>query len=129
MHKIVTLANLAESSEQEVFDHVLVHARKQGRKSLALGLISQCCYRNHQGLACFGGALMTDDEALAIHHEGYNGSSWAGLVHSECVTGTHDRLVTKLQVIHDTTDVSAWEQAFKDLANTNNLTYTPLETL
>ena len=111
--KIITLANLAESTTQEVFDHVVAHARKQKVKSM---VGSDCRYRDMKGNSCFAGCLMTDQEYISSGvKEGY---TWEFMN-----IDANEDLISKLQYIHDMEMIYMWEDSFKNIAFEMNLKY------
>ena len=53
-------------NQQELFDVVVAHARKQGKKSTQTGRTDgRCLYRGPDNLKCFMGTLIEDSE---YHH-------------------------------------------------------------
>jgi hypothetical protein len=126
--KIVTLANLAESTKQEVFGHVLAHARKQQCKSMSETLNS-CVYRDGKGNSCFAGALMTDEEHQAITADKQRGNrnymGWLSMAEMKLVPSAHQFLISQLQSIHDHYRVEEWETRFTAIAYNFNLNCAP----
>ncbi|HEU0198536.1 MAG TPA: hypothetical protein VFQ88_15160 [Nevskiaceae bacterium] len=102
----VTLANLAERSDQEVFDHVCFRMAKQGWKQAELSR-GVCAYRDTNGRQCAAGTLMTDAEYARLSRDvaaagsGIEFSGWDTLVESRAVPSAHARLVQCLQYAHD----------------------------
>lgn len=94
----ITLANLADASEQQVFDHVSEHLMKQGRRSIAEeGSLADCQYHGTEGRMCAAGCLMADDE----YNSDWEGRSWGALVDWKFVPNAHTALIIKLQDAHD----------------------------
>lgn len=118
--------------QQELFDTVVAHARKQGRKSEIQidGKLPRCVYRGCDGLKCFMGALIEDREWR---------SAWEGmdimmvLNDYRCPPTLTRRLdlvqntqgfLQDLQNIHDCEEVKDWESHFQGLAQDYDLKYT-----
>lgn len=117
---MINLQTLPQATSQEVFDQVLAHARKQGAKSTKDG---GCFYRNDQGLACFAGCLISNEEYDP--EMDYNGedNSWDTMVELEYAPNVHFDLIKSLQCIHDDFPVEQWEDQFSLLAEYENLEY------
>ena len=113
--KKVCLANLAESSKQEVFDWVTYNLIKQGEQSVKG---NDCLYRK-DNLRCEAGWLLDDED----YSETLEGKPWDVLVLEYQVPNTHAELIYALQAIHDGEEVVIWPEEFKRLAEVNNLTY------
>lgn len=140
----ITLATLPNATAQQVFDYVVAHLRKQGRKS-ALGAIEReggqasCQYRMTANdgtvLRCAAGCLIADSEYIAARE----GSSWAYLsgVYDKAdiiiplketrVPNQHALLIKSLQHVHDNIEIPLWEEHFERVAKENTLDYTPTE--
>lgn len=116
--KTVTLANLAECSKQEIFDHVARTMKAQGFVRSMGEYAGKCAYRsNHfdpaEGLRCAAGACMTDEEYTTLNEVLLNydqanaeGSPWDGLVrrtHKSVfpITREHMDFIGRLQAAHD----------------------------
>ena len=115
-------------SEQETFDLVVAHARKQGCKSMGeyIGPTSGepthgCVYRGENGTACFAGALIPNDE----YKPEMEGRLAGDCEVAPALQGHNIDFVRKLQNIHDCYEVSEWEYKLADLAERYGLTYTP----
>lgn len=136
---MITLATLPQSSEQDVFDQVLAHARTQQAyceiesenfttvfdipgaplpQEGVKGKIFGCFYRKN-GLKCFAGCLIADEE----YSSNFEGMIWSGLVANKYVPNTHMSLITALQKIHDFWKIDFWEQQFQKVAEEFNLEY------
>jgi hypothetical protein len=119
MPKRITLANLAEATEQEVFDQVATHLLTQKVQSRA-SKTKVCAYRGANGLMCAAGCLISDDE----YQESFDfiGTSWEQLIqHGRVKTDKHSDLIESLQIIHDSNTVSynvvdQWEVELMKLA-------------
>lgn len=97
---IITLANLAEATEQQVFDQVVSQMIKQGRKSIHENGL--CKYRGPEGLMCAAGCLMSDDEYNPNFDKG--AGNWDHLIGKGLVPHHHGALIRTLQVCHDFSD-------------------------
>lgn len=117
--KVVSIANLAESSSQEVFDFVADSLLRQGRKSM---IGTKCAYRGEGGAKCAAGFLLPD-ECEVVKEPSYNSLIWVELAFKELVPRVHTHLVRDMQRIHDGFDVEAWPDELIDLAVRNNLEY------
>lgn len=94
-------------TNQEVFDRVVTHARRQRVKAMAN---CSCVYRTGDGLCCFAGCLIPEAEYRSCF-EG-------------CCIGTITPITSRvedlnllygLQKIHDFCDPSGWEEQFRQL--------------
>lgn len=108
---------------QEAFNRVVTHLRRQGRKSgdPSTGF---CKYRSAEGLRCAAGVLLTD-EFYEPRLEGFD------VVHLSDVFGralphVDIRLIRALQIVHDGAPVHVWERGFNDVAQRWGLTM-PIE--
>ena len=107
-------------SDQETFDTVVAHLRKQGRKSQE---DRQCLYRGPDGTKCAVGCLIPDSEyspKLEMH-------SIINLEFSRrlppSLEGLNLRLLRELQSVHDTWCVYQWEERFQAVAKHYGLVY------
>lgn len=118
-------------TNQEIFDKVLTHLRKQG--SASVGDKGLCFYRGPGGKMCAVGALMPDE----VYRPGYENESVSQLPHPvlfACGIDPNDEvqmsLCIDLQEAHDNDLVEpapdAWEDAMRDIAGNYDLKYTPL---
>jgi hypothetical protein len=114
--KVITLANLADATEQEVFDHVAKHLLTQKKKSKTPRTAhhssgSYCSYRNPEGLTCAAGCLMADGE----YSSGMEGRSWGDLlkVPEYNIPKAHEKLIGLLQDIHDFEREEDWLVALR----------------
>lgn len=116
--KQVTLANLAESSAQEVFDWVAYKLLKQNQASVTTGEYGQmCAYRGDGGTKCAAGWLISDDE----YKPEFEGNGWHVLALLGDVPNEHSDMIFELQKIHDHGNPNTWENGLYELANLNNL--------
>lgn len=109
-------------TEQEVFDIVSRHLITQNKKSDGGGF---CAYRNPDGLKCAAGALIPDEH----YNSSLEGCSWYELVAKNKVPSDHSVIIDELQMIHDGTEPTEWEQELRTLAETFNLNTTVLDEL
>lgn len=119
--KQITLATLAEATEQEVFDFVANHLLTQNEKA---EINFQCRYRGDNGLKCAAGALMTDEEYLPSFDESPVGCGWGALVLKEQVPNTHCEFIRELQMVHDCSLPHNWYHELKSFAKTHELDFT-----
>jgi hypothetical protein len=124
MTKVITLKTLPEATALEVFDYIVTHLRKQGRKSLISEHRTQCVYwEKKNDLHCAAGCLIAPDE----YQSDFEGYSWSTLVRNYGISANHRNLISDLQCIHDTKRVEEWEEHFFTTAGNYNLTYKPKE--
>lgn len=109
--KQVTLSNLRDCTEQEVFDFVVHHLLTQMKQSIGKGELG-CVYRNEDGLSCAVGCLMTDKE----YQPTFEGMSWSVLSRKGIVPVEHMTILNQLQVLHDATPPDRWEHGLRKLA-------------
>jgi hypothetical protein len=109
---MITLKNLNEASEQEVFDQVATHLLTQKKRS-AVG--EKCKYRTEDGLKCAAGCLMADDE----YDPEIEGCEWYGALSLITYGGgrNHSALISDLQQIHDSIIPQDWFEELDYLAS------------
>lgn len=91
-------------TDQEAFEIVVRHARKQGRK--AVGGTGLCRYRAPNGDTCFIGALIPDSE----YTPEIEGSLVDALVRRlPCLAGLNVMVLRAYQDIHDHVRPERWE--------------------
>lgn len=121
----INLSNLHLATEQQVFDAVVAHARKQGcrsfRKMSGEHLLERCAYRGKNNTKCFAGIFISDGQ----YNPKYEQNSWSALVHKSIAPTTHKELIMSLQNVHDTVPVQYWEVEFSYIAKDYGLQYTP----
>lgn len=110
-------------TDQEVFDKIVGHLRRQNSKSLS-GLIGGTCkYRGANGKMCAVGCLIPDNqytrglEFLAPDHDELRD------ILSQFTLNFP--LLKTLQSIHDQEHVADWEKCFQEVAATFGLEYKP----
>lgn len=102
--KVITLANLAESTPMEVFQFIEHHLLTQNEKSSSYdeGI---CYYHGDNNLKCAAGCLITDDEYTSE----FEANNWNTLVRKRLVPAAHNKLIRELQNIHDDVPVDSWK--------------------
>lgn len=124
-----------ETSSQQLFDTVVSHLRQQNSKSIEYkedGSIRYqwdgssdkpaCAYRSKDGKKCAAGAAITDEEYRPAM-EGKNIGAVISLFNLDRLK-EQEYLLMDLQRVHDNSDVSAWEDGFRDVARKHSLNYT-----
>lgn len=118
-------------TQQETFDKVVAHARKQGCKSqgsyignLSGEMTHGCTYRGQDNTACFAGALIPNDQ-YKPEMEGLLCTGDNDVQRVLLAEGHQIEFVRRLQTIHDCYEVFEWEEKFKNLAAQFDLVYTP----
>lgn len=111
----ITLATLPNATSQAVFNQVVEHASQQRVKCIR----ANCLYRNGEGLKCFAGCLMSDEEYTPKMEP----ISWTGLIEDDMVPASHASLIIELQKIHDSFLPCHWGREFRRLAVGNRLEF------
>jgi hypothetical protein len=113
---MICLANLAEKSEQEVFNWIVTKLMEQGKKSVDAR--SHCMYRGEDGCKCAAGWVIGDDEYTVSFED----QTWSSLVAKyDYVPSSHSKLIYELQHIHDAFTVDKWKNKFILLADDRGL--------
>ena len=116
---MITVRNLHQYSEQEVFDYIANHLLTQNKQArLADG--SECAYRTEGGLKCAAGCLIPDD----LYKPEFEGKGYRGLVAIEHFDSTHRDLIHRLQILHDDNQPEKWANELRDLALNLRLEFT-----
>lgn len=121
----ITLANLKEATAKQVFEHVKTHMLKQNAKSLSDK--GNCAYRGEGGLMCAAGCLISDAEYGAIKIDSTDsldaggGKNWGWLADERYVPKAHGRLISDLQIVHDTVEVAQWAHHLELIAINHDL--------
>ena len=105
-------------NNQEAFDIMVQHLRKQGRKSVSPNDPNDCAYRGADGLKCAIGALLSDNEYKAE----FEGNSVNCLLDYGLLRDLDIGLLMDMQNIHDFAPVHRWEARFQDVAEDYELT-------
>lgn len=111
----ITLKNLHEATEQEVFDQVASHMLTQNERCESSD--GQCLYRNGKGLSCAAGSLIADDE----YSEDMEGIPWTSLACHGDFTEDHSDLISSLQLLHDSSPPTQWVRLLYEIAHEYNL--------
>jgi hypothetical protein len=112
--KTITLANLKDSTAQEVFEFVAQHLLNQNQRCMNNG---KCAYRGEDGLKCAVGAIIADDEYDPVF-DMVSDSGIQCLVRDKRIkVSDHLELLTMLQSIHDNYPEFQWEDKLKALAD------------
>jgi hypothetical protein len=116
---MITLKTLPQATAQQVFDQVASHLLTQNAKSIAKNPHSDdpgntyCVYKSPNNLACAAGCLIATDEYKEVWEE----VAWDRLVKDYNVPDTHQDLISKLQMVHDSRDVEKWPGELRSIAN------------
>jgi hypothetical protein len=108
-------------TDQEIFDKVITHLRKQGKAS-ENG--DGCWYRTTDGKSCAVGCLIQDSD----YNESMEGLRLRGLLEkfpnnpSISKMTAHQDLLGRLQHIHDTYSTDRWEDEWEFVAQYKHLT-------
>lgn len=103
----ITLKTLGQATAQEVFDQVATHLLTQNKRSMLKFDADICAYRGDDGLKCAAGCLISDDE---YNKELMEGFTWADMLDrlAAGVSTKHNKLISKLQHIHDGIKCDLW---------------------
>ena len=122
----INTSNLDTATAQEVFDHISFFLLKQGRKSGyhdSAGF--ECAYRGDNGTKCAAGCIVEDEK----YDSAMEGKSWFNDYNDDTVTDkfgithSHGKLITSMQIIHDSAEVEEWSDNFRTIAKLNSLTW------
>lgn len=104
---------------QQIFDTVVNHLRKQGRKCEIGGT---CMYRGLDGQKCAAGILIPDSAYLSD----MEGRRVEELVYFQFKYSKQElELIGELQKIHDKFHPASWEDGFRRIARNKGLDYVP----
>lgn len=117
-------------TKQELFDIIVAHLRKQGRKSIANNaktIETTCLYRGPDGTKCAIGCLIPDELYKPIMETKSMAYIVCYIENAELANelATHQCILSPLQKIHDNQQVSDWESSWMNLAARYGLKYTP----
>ncbi|WP_016761376.1 hypothetical protein [Leptospira weilii] len=113
----ITLKNLSQKTNQEVFDYIIKHLLTQN--SISINEMKSCLYRGPYGKKCAAGVLIGDEE----YSPDFEGRTWIGLCDDRGFPQAHKHLIAKLQRIHDNVSVEHWRRELKQLAHTHGLNF------
>lgn len=116
---MITVRNLHQYSEQEVFDYVVNHLLTQNKQA-RLADDSDCAYRTEDGLKCAVGCLIPDD----LYKPEFERRSYRALIVSEQFDPTHQELISRLQMLHDDNQPGTWKENLSCLASSLGLEFT-----
>ena len=124
---MITLKTLKDATAQEVFNQVASHMLRQNEVSKHANGIG-CAYRGVNGLMCAAGCLISDEEYLPEMDEpkqcGY-AMGWVDLHRFGYVTGEHEDMINRLQIVHDLSKTEYWKNALRDIADDLKLEFDP----
>jgi hypothetical protein len=107
---------------QEIFNRVVAHLLRQNDRSTDINGL--CAYRGGDGLMCAVGCLISD-EAYDPSFEGMSAQLPRVVVALEksgiTVTDDLERLLVRLQELHDITPVESWKSTLAKIATEFNL--------
>ena len=110
-------------TNQEAFETMVRHLRKQGKRSTSARGIA-CRYRGTKGMACAVGVLIPDKE-YSPTFEGHGAEFVAKKVPT--LQSVSLDILLEMQMIHDNDAVKSWEDSFDSAAKRFSLTLPPLE--
>ena len=130
----INLTNLHSKSLQEVYDFIVAHLMKQGKRSV--NETGTCVYRGPKGLMCAVGCLIPDED-YRIDFEGAISRTviermvgfvaLVGFVAYGNEPDKHmvemDNLLRTMQMIHDSREVDDWEESFRRCAHQFKIEY------
>lgn len=117
-------------NRQRVYDEIITHLRKQGRKSTHVGM---CAYRGDGGAKCAIGIFIPDEK----YSPGIEGMSVSDRIVHEILPGYVRQcgkdFLTGMQRLHDIMGMEIFSKEFEVqtqyIAEANKLVYTPPETV
>lgn len=121
---MITIENLHEATEKEIFEHVSNHLVNQGVKSekyYPQGGYKACVYRTVDGqgntLRCAAGCLIPDH----MYTSDMENTTWGGLVEDHDFPESPSELIHILQKTHDWSDVKDWGRVLLDIASNHDI--------
>jgi hypothetical protein len=110
----ITLKTLEQATAQEVFDQVAEHMLTQNEQSKHG---DTCAYRGDNGLKCAAGCLIGDDEYDEYNCARMEGLKWDQLLFrvSEAISTKHNKLISRLQSIHDGFKCDLWSRELSEV--------------
>lgn len=135
---MITLATLAQATEQEVFDQVANHLLTQKERCAFYNDAASfySCKYHYNGLKCAGGCLISDEEyerynnPLSPNGNNLEGLIWKDFVDLGYAPPNHQELIRRLQIIHDSEIYfkhGGWKESLKTLAEEYRLNTKVLE--
>lgn len=115
---MITLSNINEKTDQDVFDYIVGALLKQNKQSADSD--NMCQYKSKDGCKCAVGQVISDEE----YDKKMEGQTIRGAFFDKFNIDV-DKLffLQELQEIHDDCDVINWAKQFKELANKLDLNY------
>lgn len=116
---------------QTVFEKIVTHLRKQGKKAQVMGRIGlpYCRYRTPEGLSCAVGCLIPDDKySESFERKTVQDSKPIQKIIAE-EYGENKQLLdllTYMQSVHDQMPLNQWESGFYHTAVKFELSFTPI---
>jgi uncharacterized LabA/DUF88 family protein len=118
---------------QELYEQIVLHLRKQGKKSTRPNLGSPdgvlCVYRSNTGLSCAIGCTIPPEE----YNPAMENKDVYGLLEYKLLTKDRERefnkhiaLLSAMQRIHDSMAIDKWETNFRIVADEFKLEYPAL---
>ena len=113
----ITIHNLNEATEQQVFDTISTHLLTQKSKSEMYAPYT-CAYRSGEGKACAVGCLIPIED----YKPEYERNKWTQLISKyEYLPHRHSSFLSRLQRIHDSIEPRDWPTALRSLAKSHYL--------
>ena len=113
-------------SNQEAFNIMVRHLRRQDCASILVNGLGLCAYRGIKGRMCAVGALIPNNIYLDIMEKNPIGDLLKDTNFTELqefFSELNVSLLMRMQKIHDRADVSHWTEAFAEVAIEYNLTF------
>lgn len=118
--KIVSLHNLEESTQQEVFDFVVTHLLTQNERATEGNGCGYRVKKEDRVLMCAAGCLIPDD----VYTPKMEGLTWSGLYEHKLINiKAHKDFISVLQNVHDLNSVEKWKEKLVSFAEIRNLNY------
>ena len=116
-------------NQQEIFDTVVTHLRKQGKKAVVMGSEGpSCMYRSPDGLKCAAGCLIPDRDYLP-EFEGVTINDGDHYPVVKYFSSKFDEdgmeLISELQTVHDFMEPQDWELRWESIAIDHGLKLLP----
>ena len=122
--KVITIHNYQEATKQEIFDFVVNHLLTQKEQSISSK--NNCYYKiekDNKVLKCSAGCLIPDEDyELSIEGEIWKSYS-LGKNFPQIIDSDKDGIINELQTIHDSFNVSQWNEQLRILAEKENLKF------
>jgi len=106
----ISILNMHEHTEQEVFDFVVNHLLTQGVKSF--DTYGNCLYLSPEGARCAAGCLIPAE----AYDKTIEGTAWIALAQSGRVPSWQMILMERLQDCHDGYEPEKWSERLREIA-------------